>query len=67
MGRIHGRTRGYTWSLLKVREGRYIGEHCKAQVEVRSQESVSALQVLLKPTIIYGKIEPGDPPLIINE
>jgi hypothetical protein len=27
MGRIHGRTHGCKWSLLKVREGKYKREH----------------------------------------
>jgi hypothetical protein len=31
------------------------------------REHVSALQVLLKPTLIYGKGEPGDSHPIINE
>jgi hypothetical protein len=30
-GRIHGRTRGYKWSLLKVREGKYKEEYDKAR------------------------------------
>jgi hypothetical protein len=31
-GRIHRRTRGHKWSLLKVREGKYKGEHGEVQV-----------------------------------
>jgi hypothetical protein len=54
-GRIHGRIRGCKWNLLKVREERYKGKHGEAQVEARSQEHVSALWVLLKPMITYGK------------
>jgi hypothetical protein len=32
-GRIHGRTRGYKWSLLKVGKGKYKGEHGGGQEE----------------------------------
>jgi hypothetical protein len=41
-------------SLLKVRKEKYKGKHCGAQVKPQT-ECVSALQVLLKPTITYGK------------
>jgi hypothetical protein len=51
--RVHGRTPGYKWSLLKIREGKYKGKHGEAQVEARSKKHASALQVLLKPTITY--------------
>jgi hypothetical protein len=53
--RIHGRTCGYKGSLLKVREERFKRKHVGAQVEATSPESISALQVLLKPMIAYGK------------
>jgi hypothetical protein len=45
----------YKWSLLKVGERKHKGKHGEAQVEAGSQDSVSALQVLLTPTITYGK------------
>jgi hypothetical protein len=32
-GRIHNRTHGYKWSILKVREGKYKGELGGAQEE----------------------------------
>jgi hypothetical protein len=32
-GRIHSRTYGCKWSLLKVRKGKYKGEHVVAQME----------------------------------
>jgi hypothetical protein len=31
-GRIHGRTHGCKWSLLKIRNGKYKGKHGGAQV-----------------------------------
>jgi hypothetical protein len=37
-GRIHDRTCGYKWSLLKVREGKYKGEPSGVQVEPGGQE-----------------------------
>jgi hypothetical protein len=40
---------------LKVKEEKYKGKHGGTQVEAESQESVSTLQVLLKPMITYGK------------
>jgi hypothetical protein len=44
-----------TWVLM-VRKGKYKREHGEAQVEPGSRERVrSALQVLLKPMITYGK------------
>jgi hypothetical protein len=51
LGRIHGRSHGYKWSLLKVREEKHKGKHGSW----KPRASVSALQVLLKPTITYGK------------
>jgi hypothetical protein len=54
-GRIHGRTHGCKWNLLKVREEKYKGKHGGAQVEVRRLEHVSALRVLLKTMITSGK------------
>jgi hypothetical protein len=50
-GRIHGRTCGCKGSLLKVREGKYKGEHGGAQV----REHASLVHVLLELTLIYGK------------
>jgi hypothetical protein len=47
-GRIHDRTHGYKWSLLKVREGKYKREH-GGNLEAE-EESASLLQVLLKLT-----------------
>jgi hypothetical protein len=47
-GRIHGKTRGYKWSLLKVREEKYKREHGEAQVESGVGEHASLLQMLLK-------------------
>jgi hypothetical protein len=40
VGRIHSRPRGCKWSLLKVRKGKYKGEHGGAQVEPGGQESM---------------------------
>jgi hypothetical protein len=54
-GRIHGRTHGYKWSLLKIREGKYKGEHGGAQVESGGREHASPFQVLLKPMLTHGK------------
>jgi hypothetical protein len=42
-GRIHGRTHGYKWSLLKARKGKYKGKHSKAQVEAGNLESMFLL------------------------
>jgi hypothetical protein len=42
-GRIHGRTHGYKWSLLKVREEKYKGKHGWPQVEIGSLESMFLL------------------------
>jgi hypothetical protein len=39
-GRLHGRTRGCKWSLLKGKEGKYKGDHGEAQVEPGGWESV---------------------------
>jgi hypothetical protein len=41
--------------LLKARDEKYKEKYGSAQMEVRSQESGSALQVLLKPMRTYGK------------
>jgi hypothetical protein len=54
-GRIHYRTHGYKGSLLKVREEKNKGNHNGTKVEAGNWECVSALQVLLKPMITYGK------------
>jgi hypothetical protein len=53
-GRIHGKTRGCKWSLLKFREGNYKREHggCRWNLEA---ERASLLQVLLKLMLTYGK------------
>jgi hypothetical protein len=55
LGRIHGRTSGYKWSLLKVREGKYKGKHDGQCGSRKLRERVFGLQVLLKPMITYGK------------
>jgi hypothetical protein len=39
-GRIHGRTCGRKWSLLKVRGGNYKREHDGAQLESGGREDV---------------------------
>jgi hypothetical protein len=39
-GKIHGRTHGCKWSLLKVREGKYKREQGGAQVESGGGESM---------------------------
>jgi hypothetical protein len=39
MGRIHFRTHGCKWNLLKVRKGKYKEEHGGTQVESGDQES----------------------------
>jgi hypothetical protein len=54
-GRICGRTHGYRWSSVKVRERKYKREHDGAQVESRGREHISLLQVLLKLTLNDGK------------
>jgi hypothetical protein len=55
-GGIHGRTHRCTLSLLKVREGKYKGEDDASVGGIwRPKEYASALQVLLKPPITYGK------------
>jgi hypothetical protein len=60
-GRIHGRTHGYEWSLLKVREEeKYKGDMVGPGGSWKPREHVSVLQVLLKPMITHGKGEPGD-------
>jgi hypothetical protein len=43
VGRIHCRIYGCKWSFLKVREGKYKGEHEWAQVETGSSESMFLL------------------------
>jgi hypothetical protein len=48
MGRIHHRTPGYKWSLLKVRKGKYKKEYGGAQTESGGQETASLLTVPLK-------------------
>jgi hypothetical protein len=55
--KIHCRTRGHKWNFLKVREGKYKGEHGVVQVGSRGRlrEHAFLSQILLKPTITYGK------------
>jgi hypothetical protein len=48
------RMRGYKWGLLKVRKGKYKGRMVGAGGTCR-QRPASAIQVILKPTITYGK------------
>jgi hypothetical protein len=44
------------WSLLKVREGKYKREHGGHRWYLEAErESPSLLQMLLKPTLIYGR------------
>jgi hypothetical protein len=52
---------------MKVKEEKYKGKHGGSQVKARSQESISALQVLSKPTITCGKDKTGDTHPIISE
>jgi hypothetical protein len=42
MGRIHGRTHGCKWSLLKGREGKYKGSMVGTGGILRPRESVSS-------------------------
>jgi hypothetical protein len=51
LGRIQAEC-GCEWDLLKARKGKYKGTVDTGGVR---RERVSALQVLLKPTITYGK------------
>jgi hypothetical protein len=58
--RIHGRTRGCKWSLLKVRDGKYKREHAGTQVESGGRESVKIRNGERRPsekeTFFSGKI-----------
>jgi hypothetical protein len=62
-GRTHGRTHGWKWSLLKVREGSMMdaGGLC------RQRENASLPQVLLKLHSPMGREEPGDSHPMISE
>jgi hypothetical protein len=70
-GRIDGRTCGYKWSLLKVREGKYEREHGGAQVESGGRGACVSSPGDFK---IYTNLceeiigwEPGNSHPIINE
>jgi hypothetical protein len=65
-GRIHSRTRGYKWSLLKVREGNYKREHGGPQWNLEAERACFSSPGAFK---IYAHLweEPGDSQPIINE
>jgi hypothetical protein len=65
--RIHGRTHGYKWSLLKVREGKYKRECGGHRGNLEAESLRFSFLVLLKLTLSYQKGEPGDFYPIINE
>jgi hypothetical protein len=55
VGRIHYRTHGHRWSLLKVRKEKYRQAWWGPCRSGKLRELVSALHVLLKPMITYGE------------